>query len=266
MQCAGFGREAFAVKRIIVFAVLALVIGCGSSYFGLTDGPELTVKGSWIQGGALYDKWWTVANVEPPKDDHPLWATRPDQQTNGRKGATTWRCKECHGWDYKGVDGAYGGGSHRTGVGGILKASKLPSEKIFDIIAVKHGYLKSGMREKYLWDLVAFVRHGLIDTAGYLDADKRFKGRVEEGKKHYTKGTLTEAGCAKCHGSDGLKEVVPGFDEFPPKMARKNPWELMHKIRFGHPGSTMPNYGLQIRFQNLKDLGAYIQSLPVKAN
>ena len=26
-------------------------------------------------------------------------------------GSDTWRCKECHGWDYMGVDGAYAGGS-----------------------------------------------------------------------------------------------------------------------------------------------------------
>jgi len=38
----------------------------------------------------------------------PLWAT---QSSNTRSGKDTWRCKECHGWDYMGVDGAYGSGS-----------------------------------------------------------------------------------------------------------------------------------------------------------
>ena len=52
--------------------------------------------------------------------DHPLWQLRPDQTTNTRTGAATWRCKECHGWDYMGVDGQYGHGPHKTGFPGIL--------------------------------------------------------------------------------------------------------------------------------------------------
>ena len=46
-----------------------------------------------------------------PSGDHPMWARRPDAEANSRSGADTWRCKECHGWDYKGKDGAYAKGS-----------------------------------------------------------------------------------------------------------------------------------------------------------
>ncbi|MDP2935907.1 MAG: hypothetical protein Q8O86_05400, partial [Dehalococcoidia bacterium] len=61
-------------------------------------------------GGKLYDEWWEEApGATEPKGDQPLWAT---QTTNTRKGTDTWRCKECHGWDYGGKDGAYGSGSH----------------------------------------------------------------------------------------------------------------------------------------------------------
>src|SRR3990172_4994333 len=71
-------------------------------------------------GGKLYDNWMKTAGVATPAGNSPIWAT---QTTNKRIGADTWRCKECHGWDYKGKDGAYGGGSHRTGIAGILNTA-----------------------------------------------------------------------------------------------------------------------------------------------
>ena len=48
-------------------------------------------------GGRLYDKWWAEIEAPEPTEDNPLWAL---QTTNTRSGSTTWRCKECHGWDY----------------------------------------------------------------------------------------------------------------------------------------------------------------------
>jgi len=61
------------------------------------------------RGGQLYDEWWKVTGAEAPTSSHPVWAT---QSTNTRTGEDTWRCKECHGWDYLGAEGAYGSGSH----------------------------------------------------------------------------------------------------------------------------------------------------------
>ncbi len=63
------------------------------------------------RGGQLYDHWIKAKGVETPAGDHPLWAL---QTTNTRRGTDTWRCKECHGWDYLGKEGAYGSGSHPT--------------------------------------------------------------------------------------------------------------------------------------------------------
>src|SRR3990172_1061139 len=88
-----------------------------------TTPPQPELSGDPVRGGLLYDEWWVVIAedeaeahmAEGPATDHPLWKT---QTTNTRTGADTWRCKECHGWDYKGVDGAYGSGSHQTGFKG----------------------------------------------------------------------------------------------------------------------------------------------------
>src|SRR3990172_5236428 len=62
-------------------------------------------------GGRLYDDWIKTSGVATPSGNSTLWA---GQTTNTRSGKDTWRCKECHGWDYKGKDGAYSKGSHLT--------------------------------------------------------------------------------------------------------------------------------------------------------
>src|SRR3990172_11800171 len=88
-----------------IVMVLLLAVGGLALATPFSDTPANVAK-----GGQLYDKWWKAAGVAEPTGDHPLWAT---QTTNTRKGLDTWRCKECHGWDYKGKDGAYGSGSHK---------------------------------------------------------------------------------------------------------------------------------------------------------
>jgi len=63
------------------------------------------------EGGRLYDKWWSELELKEPRETHPAYPT-----IGKKRDASTWRCKECHGWDYKGKDGAYGKGSHFTGI------------------------------------------------------------------------------------------------------------------------------------------------------
>ncbi|MBF8268140.1 MAG: hypothetical protein HW388_1648 [Dehalococcoidia bacterium] len=77
------------------------------------------------KGGRLYDKWVKEAGVTQPGGDQTLWAL---QTSNVRTGVDTYRCKECHGWDYKGIGGAYSKGSHKTGFPGVIKASATMSK------------------------------------------------------------------------------------------------------------------------------------------
>jgi hypothetical protein len=79
------------------------------------------------RGGQLYDNWWKATiDTDKPQKDHPLWK---EQSTNNRNGYDTYRCKECHGWDYRGKNGAYGKGSHHTGFKGVYEAAKKMSIK-----------------------------------------------------------------------------------------------------------------------------------------
>ena len=112
-----------------------------------------------------------------------------------------------------------------------------------------------------------FLRKGLADTAQWIDGEGSFRGDAERGKGLYSAGLGTNESCASCHGQDGL-EVPPGsaddYDEFVGKIARKNPWEFLHKVRYGQPGAKMPaaiRGGASLR--EIVDLGAYAQTLPV---
>jgi thiosulfate dehydrogenase len=219
-----------------------------------------------VRGGAMYDKWWAVAALSAPTTDHPLWASRPDTASNTRTGADTWRCKECHGWDYKGVSGVYGGGSHRTGITGILGTSKTAQE-VFNLLKGDHAYGTVGLSDEDIWDLTAFVTEELIDTDTIIDAGGMFIGNAATGQILYDSGIGTNIACATCHGSLGLSPP-PGhaeFEDYVGLISTENPWEFQHKVQFGQPGTAMPSSvagGGTIL--DVADLGAYAQVLPTE--
>ena len=217
-------------------------------------------------GGLLYDKWWVVTGAAAPESDHPLWKSRPDPSSNTRTGSATWRCKECHGWDYKGVDGAYGDGSHRTGFGGIWN-TRLSAESLFALLKEDHGYGAAGLSDRHLDDLVKFVREGLIDTAEIIDEEGRFRGDMTNGRALYLNGVGSNRSCAECHGDEGLETPpgVPKFEDYPGLIANENPWEFQHKVRFGQPGTDMPGTtAAGGTLQEVADLAAYSQTLPAE--
>lgn len=242
-------------------------------YLGCTSGRE---KGSpldnadLVRGGQLYDKWWKVSGVLDPNEpttDNPGYALTQGTQT----GSDTWRCKECHGWDYKGSDGAYKqGSSHYTGVMGLMHASEEDApEELFEAI----GEGVSGMAmssysphlsDQDIWDIVKFIKEGIIDEAQYIDylTKKPIGANTSNGQ------TLFNSVCASCHGYDGKQINVahePGETEYVGTVANENPWEVMHKIRFGMAGTPMPSAiknGWSI--QDVVDVLGYAQTLPVQ--
>ncbi len=223
---------------------------------GVTD-PEAFTNADSTRGGALYDKFWAAARLDAPTTDHPLWASRPDTESNTRTGSDTWRCKECHGWDYKGVDGAYASGSHRTGIAGIF-TSVLSAQDTFDLIKTGHEYGGTGLSDDDLWDLTKFVLEGLIDTDEIITGTA-FSGSATAGQ------TVYDSACLACHGADGLTPP-PGagadHDEFVGLVSNDNPWEFAHKVRFGQPGTIMPPQADLLTNQQIADLGAFSQTLP----
>ncbi len=210
------------------------------------------------QGGQLYDKWWVAFGVEEPTGEQPLWAT---QDTNERSGKDSWRCKECHGWDYQGVDGAYGGGSHMTGFAGVLNAA---SQSVDELIAWLNGTTNADhdfsafLDEAAMEMLAVFIQENSIDMTPYINEDKTVNGDADHGNSLYNQG------CARCHGNDG-QALNFGSDDDPvylADVALDNPWETLHKAANGQPGEDMTS-GLNMgwSWQDLADLVAHLQTL-----
>ncbi|MFQ5410929.1 MAG: c-type cytochrome [Phycisphaerae bacterium] len=228
------------------------------------DGSPCVPAGNPIRGGLIYDHWWFVNGAPAPMGDHPLYPPAGQQS-----GSITFRCKECHGWDYKGVNGAYGSGPHFTGIPGIF-GSTMTAAEMFDIVKLDstlvpngHDFGNLGMSDQDISDVVDFMQTLLIDTDLYIDPNAAFLGDPVQGEIHYTSGGLIP--CIGCHGPDGtwLNFGTPEMPEYVGTIAVHNPWELMHKIRIGQPASSMPSWVGPPHLgsdQGVADIGRYIQT------
>ncbi|RMF81031.1 MAG: DUF4215 domain-containing protein [Planctomycetota bacterium] len=246
-----------------------LANGTSQDINGNSIPDECEALGDPIIGGRAYDRWTAEYFLADPNMDHPLWQYRPDQTSNLSTGAATWRCKECHGWDYKGVDGQYGTGPHRTGFPGVLGSTLTPAE-MFTLLkeppnngggpGVLNGHdFGLVLTDDQINDLVAFVQTLTIDDDAYIDAGGNFLGDEVQGQAHYTGGVVT---CLTCHGPNGtaINFGTPEDPEWLGTVASGNPWEFMHKARFGQPGSPMPSWLANGGDdQGVADIGKYVQ-------
>ncbi|MCP4184162.1 MAG: hypothetical protein GY761_12740 [Hyphomicrobiales bacterium] len=209
-------------------------------------------EGSIVRGAKLYDKWFAVIKVEKPKDTHSAW---PASNTK-KKGNVTWRCKSCHGWDYKGADGAYGSGSYKTGIKGINAMAGADTAKIIAVMKDDTHKLSGLMADEDFQDLALFVSKGQVDMSKYIDysAKAAMGGDAARGQDYFA--TL----CAQCHGKNG---VLP--KDMGKTLAKQlgNPWEVMHKILNGQPAEQMPALRTLDR-QIVVDLMAHLATLPME--
>lgn len=219
---------------------------------------EVKLVGSLIRGGKLYDSWWTETQQEAPQDNSPLWAS---QSTNKAKGANTWKCAECHGWDYKGVDGVYGSGSHQTGFPGVLKAKGRPP---IEILALLKGGTNPGhdfstvLEEQDLIDLALFIAQGTLDVDLVLAKDGTPKGDEAAGKVVFDKI------CSACHGPNGnaINFKTPAAVEYLHHPAEENPWQFLHRTRMGVAVWPMPAASdNQLTDQDVANVLAYVRTL-----
>jgi len=200
------------------------------------------------RGGQLYDKWYAVIEADDPEGTHKAW---PSSNTK-KKGATTWRCKSCHGWDYRGADGAYASGSYKTGIGGLRALDGGdPAQVLAALEDDTHGL--GAIPDADAADLALFVTKGQIDMAMYINADKSINGDPAKGAAYYN--TL----CAGCHGKEG--NLPKGMEKPLGKIVAKNPWEGLHKILNGQPQEAMPAL-LALPLDVSVDTLAYMATLP----
>lgn len=207
-------------------------------------------------GGRIYDTWWDALDRKKPEGTHPAYPA-----TGKRSGATTWRCVECHGWDYKGKDGLYSSGDRYTGIKGIRGARSMKPADIAKLLrAAPHSYTADMIRDDEMERIAAFVREGQHDADRFIDRAKvKAKGDAERG------AAVFQTICAVCHGYDG-RTLNWGTKDAPAYIgteAKKLPAEVLHKIRNSHPGAAMVNLRA-LPMQDAVDVLTYAQTLPEK--
>ncbi|MHA1598938.1 MAG: cytochrome c [Alphaproteobacteria bacterium] len=211
--------------------------------------PSEYLQASIVRGGRLYDSWFDEIKVKPSASRHAYY---PDNGYYAKKAISTWRCRECHGWDYKGKDGAYGEGKHFTGIKGINGSVKENQETIFNVLSNPPHNYRNLLDMRDIMDLANFVLKGQVDMDEYIDP-KTGKSRGDA----QNSAAIYNTYCLHCHGENGkgVGDSLPLGD-----LARSNPWKALHNIINGHPNEIMPPLRV-IGKPVIMDMLAYIQSL-----
>lgn len=267
----------YLITICALLVLAAVLVACGGQPAATTESPaaaEVTeaptvvvatevpaqpeVSGDPVLGGKLYDNWIKTLGVDAPEGDQPLWAT---QTSNTRSGKDTWRCKECHGWDYLGVDGRYASGSHQTGFAGIYSAKDKSSEELLATLMGENHDFSAFLGDGEIAALVAFIQQ-VQDTTPYINSDKTINGDEAKGKSLY------DSTCAVCHGEDGRSiDFDDGEEkEFVGTLALDNPWEIIHKVAYGQPGAEGMPAGIDLGWSwlDFADILKYLQTLPTE--
>ncbi len=247
-------KKTFVMVFLSFTALFILLVADSPVYAHETDkvsGKDLSQL-AW--GGVLYDNWPEELGVKIEK-------THPSYPAEGKQsGVTTWRCKECHGWDYKGRAGAYSKGSHYTGIIGIRNYARQPLTKILKTLMNDTHNFGLMISDNALFALSLFISQGQIDMDPYIDRiTRKALGDYKNGARIY----LTI--CIKCHGDDG-REINFKSEKNPEyigTLANENPWETLHKIRWGHAGSQMVSL-LYLGLKEHLDVLSFCQELPTK--
>jgi len=208
-------------------------------------------------GGRIYDSWWDALDREEPQETNPAYP-----ETSQISGAATWRCKECHGWDYMGRDGIYSKGKHYTGIKGIREAEGRPVEQIMPILRdANHPYTQEMIRDDEMARVALFVSKGQLDMPSFIDMETR---QVKAGDPDRGRGVFQTV-CAACHGFDGrmLDWGQDGKHNYIGTEARSLPDEVMNKVMNAHPGVAMVNLRAFPPEVGI-DVLAYIATLPTE--
>ncbi len=254
-------RSVSVVGLVSVFLLVSFIVT--SVVFAADAGQAQPTadyqQGDLKNGAQLYDNWLKITNAKP-KGNHPLYPSEAK-----KSGKSTWRCKECHGWDYIGDKGRYSKGSHFTGITGVFHVQEENPKVLYGSMTnnnAEHDFSEY-MSKSEILDLVKFLREGQVAIEPVIDNQGKGKGNSSHGKALY------EAHCSDCHGSDGNeidfkanKEGLQGVGW----LANDNPQESIHKIRWGHPGSDMPSMTVDknLSEQDSIDILTYSQSLGSK--
>ncbi len=210
--------------------------------------PSINLAASIANGGRLYDDWQVHTGGQRQALPHPAY---PSTAYYANAASETWRCKECHGWDYKGNQGQYARGNHATGIKGVRALVGVEPEKIMATLKSSKHLFGAVLKHRDLQDLANFVSYGQIDMDALIDGRTGLsRGDASRGSAHYR--TM----CAGCHGLEG------GFvaKRHVGRVTREDPWHSVHNMLNGHPDDTMPALR-EIDPKVISDILAHMQTL-----
>jgi len=250
-----FPTEPLIIAGVIIILILIAIIPARTAY------SQEQAPGDPMRGGRLYAAWDNLVDSELPQETHPLWPTNSAGDFPVRY---TWRCINCHGWDYMGSRSRSTLTVNRSmGYPDLFGMVNKPEEDILPSLTGKitseHDF-SAYLEEDDLRDLAAFLSSELTLPDFIADWDTfQAQGTLEVGEQKF--GEI----CASCHGQEGEK-INLNTDQNPiflGDMAWTNPWRIAHIIRFGHLNTRVPPgelYG--VPFSQQIDILAYIQTLP----
>ncbi|MDP7030387.1 MAG: FG-GAP-like repeat-containing protein [Phycisphaerales bacterium] len=173
-----------------------------------------------VRGGRLWDTWWLESGAPRPTGTHPL------ASGSGLQGPESFRCSQCHGWS-----------------GSLLPGDDAAAFE--HAVAAEHGFGGLGLTRADIADLRAYLTtESHIEASAWLDAAGRFTGNPTAGASLFRSGASGGLQCVTCHGPEGawLNFGSPQHPAWIGTMADDDPARLLHRIRFGAPGSVMPGW------------------------
>lgn len=209
---------------------------------------SVNLVASVANGGRLYDDWQVHTGGQRQALAHPAY---PSKSNFANAVNETWRCKECHGWDYNGAQGQYAKGAHATGIKGIRAFAGTDPNKVLTVLRSNSHHFGAVLKFRDLQDLANFVSYGQIDMDLVIDPKTgQSRGNAVQGADHY------KSMCVGCHGIDGRFVAKRHLG----KVSREDPWHSLHNMLNGHPDDSMPALR-EIDPKVTSDILAYIQTL-----
>lgn len=269
------------MKKFFYLLGIFAVVGLTNCSKDKEDPMEDAYKNASVsKGGIMYDKFW--AQEAEFDQNHASIATlnaKPD----------FFRCKQCHGWDLLGTQGAYinrGPKTSRPNVSSVnlLNIAQTKSYKeLFEAMKKTAGrrditydlstydpatnntegdkmpnYTQL-LTDAQIWDIVKFLKEGYIPVAQLYDFT--LTGDYPTGSIAYSNigmdGNETaglayyQSKCQSCHGADG--KLIPVESMSVGKFLRSKPNEVQHKVKFGQLGTSMSGQ-FSITNSQMKDL------------
>lgn len=269
---------------VAALAALLMTVGCSDD--DPTSPPTVQDPAGYTNadgpnGGQMYDKFWAAETG---------WNQADPNLATFSASANFFRCKQCHGWDLLGSQGAYisrGPKTSRPNVSGLnlesIAVSSTPQD-LFDALKTSTGRrpltadlatydpatnptvgdqmpdLGSFMTDDQLWDLVRFLKveaevvtnlYAFTTSGTYPSGSITYSDIGKDGSAAAGDAVFTLK-CAGCHGSDGTAFLVDGAGYSVGSHLRAKPNEDQHKIKFGQLGTAMG--GLVTNTTEMKNL------------